>query len=221
MLCGEVVVDGERVRDPRERFAADCEITMVSKRFVSRGGEKLEGVLDAWHIDVEGKVVLDAGASTGGFTDCVLQRGAALVHAADVGHNQLDYSLRTNPRVHAMERTNIMDITALDPPPHLATADLSFRSIAGAARHILSLTTENLLVALIKPQFEWRDPDEAFSGVVRSEESVKRILADVRARLRAEGCEIAREAPSPITGRRGNQEYFFLLRAADRETLSK
>ena len=210
VLCGDVVVDGSVLRDPKIAVPADAEVVISAKRFVSRGGFKLEPVLEAWHLAVEGKVFLDAGCSTGGFTDALLQRGAALVHAVDVGTGQLDWKLRADPRVIVREGTNVMSLTALQPRPAAAVADLSFRSLRGAAGKILSLTEEGWLVALIKPQFEWVDPPPDFQGVV-PDASWPPILSRLEANLLEEGVVLTDLLPSTVRGRKGNQEYLAKL----------
>lgn len=210
VLCGEVVVDGSVLRDPKVVVSSEVEIVLSSRRFVSRGGFKLDPVLEAWNLPVAGKVFLDAGCSTGGFTDALLQRGAAFVHAVDVGSAQLDWKLRADPRVSVKEGTNIMAVDALDPKPDAAVADLSFRSLRGAAARILSLTRDGWMVALIKPQFEWLDPPADFQGVVpdeRWQEIVTRLEAD----LRLEGVVLTDLAASSVRGRKGNQEYLARL----------
>jgi 23S rRNA (cytidine1920-2'-O)/16S rRNA (cytidine1409-2'-O)-methyltransferase len=167
ILCGDVSVDGSKIRDPKSEVPRDAYISIERRRFVSRGGDKLDHALSVFGIDVRGKVVIDAGSSTGGFTDCLLQRGAVAVHAVDVGFNLLAYALRNDPRVILHERTGVMDIRGFLPQAHIATADLSFRSIRGAASHLISQTIDHKLVALIKPQFEWRNPPSSFDGVLR------------------------------------------------------
>jgi 23S rRNA (cytidine1920-2'-O)/16S rRNA (cytidine1409-2'-O)-methyltransferase len=212
IICGEVFAGGERVRDPGRRFDPDVLIQLRSRKFVSRGGEKLEPVLEALKIEVQGKVFVDAGASTGGFTDCLLQHGAATVHSVDVGYNQLDYRLRMDPRVRVHERTNILSVEKLDPAAHMAVADLSFRRLRGAARQLLSLTGENRLVALVKPQFEIRPGTySSFTGVVKSPALHEDILVEVAENLIADGIGIRAVLPSPIRGRKGNREFFFYL----------
>jgi 23S rRNA (cytidine1920-2'-O)/16S rRNA (cytidine1409-2'-O)-methyltransferase len=210
VLCGEVVVDGSVLKDPKTAVSAEAEVAFSFKRFVSRGGFKLDPVLEAWDLPVAGKVFLDAGCSTGGFTDALLQRGAALVHAVDVGVGQLDWKLRVDPRVALREGTNIMDLEALDPAPHGAVADLSFRSLRGAAARVLSLTSEGWLVALIKPQFEWVDPPADFQGVV-PDHRLEEILSRLEADLRLEGVVLKERQASAVRGRRGNQEFLGLL----------
>ena len=244
ILCGDVLVAGERCREPKRKFpenaiiefqdlptgagaltaVSDCLMPLPPRPFVSRGGDKLEAVLAAWQVLVAGRVWLDAGCSTGGFSHCLLLRGAALVHAVDVGYNQLDWRLRQHPAVAVHERTNIMGLELLDPPAAAAVADLSFRSMAGAAAKILALTRDNELYALIKPQFErkyflaGKSPDDAtpesattFAGVVSPHET-QAILEDVVTRLAAEGIALERISPAGLKGRTGNQEYIALLR---------
>ncbi|MCK5154337.1 MAG: TlyA family RNA methyltransferase, partial [Spirochaetales bacterium] len=142
IMCGKVLVDGVKNSNPGSKVYVDSSIEIIEKEFVSRGGLKLKAALDNWDIDVHGKVFIDAGSSTGGFTDCLLGKGADHVYAVDVGYNQLAYSLRTNDRVSVFEKTNIMHLNEQSPVPAAAVADLSFRSISGAGRHIINLTTE-------------------------------------------------------------------------------
>ena len=211
ILCGEVIVDGGAIRNPKELFPEDTPVVLTDKKYVSRGGFKLEKALDIWHIDVKGKVVLDAGSSTGGFTDCLLQHGAKLVHAVDSGSNQLDFKLRQNPAVLVREKTNIMDVTALDPQPDIAVCDLSFRSIVHAASHILSLTREKKLIALVKPQFEERGLVPGFDGVIKKEEDLRRVLAETERLLAEDNTYIAEMIESPILGTKGNREFLCII----------
>ncbi len=207
ILCGEVIVDGGVIKNPKELCREDTPVVLADKKFVSRGGFKLEKALEHWHIDVKGKVVLDAGSSTGGFTDCLLQHGASLVHAVDSGSNQLDFKLRQNPAVLVKEKTNIMDVTDLEPQPDLAVCDLSFRSIVHAASHILSLTREKKLIALVKPQFEERGLVPGFDGVIRKDEDVRRVLAETERLLAEDKSYIIDMIESPILGTKGNREF--------------
>lgn len=221
ILCGEVLVEGETVREPARRIASESQITFNRPRFVSRGGEKLEAALNNWDIRIEGKIMLDAGCSTGGFTDCLLQHGAALVHAVDVGYNQLDYRLRKHQQVMVHERTNIMNLDTVQPLPDAAVADLSFRSISGAASHILSLTTEKWLVGLVKPQFEWHAPEtideKRFSGIIRDEDTLFTVLEKLIDTLWEEKVYVERVMQSPLRGRKGNREFFFYMSAWEGE----
>ena len=212
ILCGEVRVDGARIRDPR--FPADSsEVSLERRAFVSRGGLKLEGALAVHGPPVAGLCLLDAGCSTGGFTDCLLQRGASRVIAVDVGYGQLDYRLRRDPRVTLLERTNILSLTPENLPavPEGAVADLSFRSLRRAAAHLLALTGGGWLVALVKPQFEWRSPGQDFRGVVRDPRVRRQVLRRLAADLEAEGVFLQQVAAATPAGARGNREYFFWL----------
>ncbi|HUZ17414.1 MAG TPA: TlyA family RNA methyltransferase [Spirochaetia bacterium] len=213
ILCGDILVDGARVRDPKHVTAPVSRVERMAEPFVSRGGLKLEHALAAWEISVAGKVFIDAGASTGGFTDCLLRRGAKMVHAVDVGTNQLAYSLRTDSRVIVHERTNITSVASLVPEADAAVADLSFRSLRGAARHLLSLTKEGWLIMLIKPQFELRAPGRDFRGIIHEDGTVGRVLLEVLDGLWSEGVYVSRIARSPITGRRGNREFLALAKS--------
>lgn len=207
IYCREISADGERHPDPRHLVDAHAKIIILEKRYVSRGGDKLAHALETWRIHVEGLVCIDAGASTGGFTDCLLQHGVSQVYAVDVGYNQLAWKLRTDPRVKVCERTNIMDFSRM---ADAAVADLSFRSIRKAAGHVLSLTRMKWMIALIKPQFEVQ-PHDAFDGVLRDEDLVSRVLSEVRSDLAYEGVHVDKLIPSPILGRKGNREYLALL----------
>jgi 23S rRNA (cytidine1920-2'-O)/16S rRNA (cytidine1409-2'-O)-methyltransferase len=157
---------------------------------------------------------IDAGCSTGGFTDCLLQHGAPLVYAVDVGEGQLDWRLRRDPRVKTMEGTNIMSLRRadLDPLPARAVADLSFRSLQGAARQILELTSEGWGIFLVKPQFELRQPLAGFHGVLRDPDAIRATVEGLLQRLAVEGVGVEKGIPSPISGRKGNREFLLLLR---------
>lgn len=214
VMRGEVTVDGNPVLKPGLLVPADAAVGLRERRpYVSRGGEKLARALDEWRVDCRGKVFLDAGCSTGGFTDCLLTRGAATVFAVDVGVNVLAWPLRSDPRVAVREGTNVMSIPAgsLQPRPEAAVADLSFRSLRGAASHILGLVAEGWGVFLVKPQFEWECPPDDFHGVVRDEADRRAIVARLIGDLEREGVLAARACDSPIRGRRGNREVLLLL----------
>ncbi len=214
ILCGDVTVDGERIRDPRHPVSTGATVQFAAaSRFVSRGGEKLEHVIRLWNVPVRGKVFADAGSSTGGFTDCLLQHGAEMVHCVDVGYNQLDYRLRNDARVVIHEKTNIMELAPADfaPRADAAVADLSFRSLSGAAAHIVSLTREGWLIALAKPQFEIENPPPEFGGVLRDQNEVESVLVRLVEKLISEGLRLRAIQPSPIRGRKGNQEFLLWL----------
>ena len=211
ILCREVSVNGGRIANPKERVPITAVLEIVRDKYVSRGGVKLNHALLEWGISPAEKIMIDAGSSTGGFTDCLLQEGALRVYAVDVGYNQLDYSLRTHPKVVVMERTNIMEIGELDPRPHAAVADLSFRSIRGAAEKILSLTREAWMIALIKPQFEIDSYIQDFNGIVSNNELLFEILTATCSELSEEGAGVVRIVASPILGRKGNREFLALI----------
>lgn len=213
IMCGEILVNGEKISNPSNKVYTDSTIKIVEKKFVSRGGLKLESALDEWDIKTSGKTFLDAGSSTGGFTDCLLKRGAAGVHAVDVGYNQLAYVLRTDKRVSVHEKCNIMHLDQLTPVPDAAVADLSFRSISGAARHIIDLTTERWLIALVKPQFEI-DPSvyPDFTGIIKDKSILNFVLNDVLKEIKGKGLYVEKVMLSPVKGRKGNTEFLFLIR---------
>ena len=168
--------------------------------------------MEQWNIDVQGVSFVDAGASTGGFTDCLLQRGASRVIAIEAGGNQLDYRLRTDRRVHVMENTNIMAVHALPFETEAAVADLSLRSLRKAALHILNLVSEKWLIALVKPQYEGQALFGGSQGGVQAGAALQEILIRLLADLRSEGAFVSKLAASQLPGRRGNREFFCLLR---------
>jgi 23S rRNA (cytidine1920-2'-O)/16S rRNA (cytidine1409-2'-O)-methyltransferase len=189
------------------------------RRFVSRGGEKLAHALDRFGIDPSGHRCLDAGVSTGGFTDCLLQRGAAHVLAYDVGYGQVHESLRTDPRVSVHERTNVRDLTAADippPVPELLVADLSFISLATVLPTLRSLVAPTAeAVVLVKPQFEAAREDVGKGGVVRDPAVWRRCLARVAEAARSVGWGRVRATASPLQGPAGNVEFLLHLAAGD------
>lgn len=213
ILCGEILVDGQLLRDPKARVDVGARVAWrAPRRFASRGGLKLDGVLADWGLEVRGLSFLDVGASTGGFTDCLLQRGASRVCAVEAGANQLAYRLRVDPRVTVLERTGIMSLVAEDIPfrPDAAVADLSLRSLRGAAGRILRLVAGGWLIALVKPQYEM-PAAAAAGGVVRKAEDRLTVLRRLAADLAAEGAVVVRIGPSRLPGAGGNLEYFFQL----------
>ncbi len=191
----------------------------LPSRFVSRGGDKLDGALDHWSLDVTGARVLDAGASTGGFTDCLLQRGAAHVAAVDVGHGQLAWSLRTDARVEVLERTNLRSLDDLPGgPAEFAVGDLSFISLCTVAPALLRLTTpEARFVLLIKPQFEAGRDRVGSGGVVRDPAVHRAVLGEVVEGLADAGLIVGDVIRSSLRGADGNVE--FLARAGRSESI--
>ena len=212
--CKNVYVNGELCSDFHAMYPKEATVEVIFPKFVSRGGFKLERALEAFELEVKGLVMLDAGSSTGGFTDCLLQRGAQAVHSVDVGFNLLDYKIRTDARVYVHEKQNIMALQRadLEPAPEAAVADLSFRSIKGAASHILELVNDTWLVALIKPQFEVPKWQENFFGVIEDEKLMRQTLTNVFLNLQAEGIGIYNAVKSPIKGHKGNTEFLALLK---------
>lgn len=212
---------GTRTLKPGQLVAVDASVSLVqTPRWASRAGAKLEHALDAFGIDPSGKVCLDAGASTGGFTDVLLSRGARVIYAVDVGRGQLIDRLRRDARVVSMERTNLRELTELPDPIDLATLDLSFislRLVLPAVRQLLA--DEGRVVALVKPQFEAGREDVPRGGVVRDAAVWKRVLGDLARDAQATGLEAHRAIRSPITGSEGNVEFLVELRRepADRE----
>ncbi len=223
LLAGQLLVgDGDgarRDRKPGELVAPDLGLTLAERpRFVSRGGEKLDAAIDAFGIAVDGRVCLDVGASTGGFTDVLLRRGAARVYALDVGRGQLADVLRADPRVVSLERTHAArldpeadDRLVLPEPIDLAVIDISFISLTRVLRGVrATLTPAGEIVALVKPQFE-SDPADAPRGVVR-DPAVRRAAVDKVAGYAASiGLRLAGEMQSPLRGPAGNVEFLVQL----------
>lgn len=251
IMAREVRVDGRLVDKagtlvPRD---ATCELVgpAAELRFVSRGGLKLERALDAFALNPSGRVCLDVGASTGGFTDVLLRRGAARVYAIDVGHGQLAWALQTDPRVVVMDRTNIRHLTSLPELASCAVIDVSFISLRLVLPAVTALLSPSAwIVALVKPQFEaGRAEVSRGSGVISDPSVHRRILRDMLAFVDAPATEQAREATqdadervphsiwpaglrlaarglvvSPITGRDGNHEYLLWLQVLERSSSS-
>ena len=210
IMAGGVTVDGRRVDKPGAAVAADADIAISGPElpYVSRGGLKLAHALDVFGLDVAGSVALDVGASTGGFTDVLLQRGARRVYAVDVGHGQLHAKLRADPRVVAMEGTNARYLTALPERPGFAAFDVSFISLLKVLPAVLALLDPAAaLVALIKPQFEAGPRLVGKGGVVRRPEVRREVVAAVLRGLAAVGAPARGLAVSPIRGPAGNVEY--------------
>jgi 23S rRNA (cytidine1920-2'-O)/16S rRNA (cytidine1409-2'-O)-methyltransferase len=213
-MAGRVRVDGRTVDKPGAGVAEGAAIAVEPAReYVSRGGIKLANALDALGVDVRGACAIDLGASTGGFTDCLLQRGARRVIAVDVGYGQLDWGLRQDERVHVMERTNARDLRPglLPWAPDLATCDLSFISIGtvwGAVRRCLAPGWRAMV--MVKPQFEVGRERVGSGGVVRDPQAREDAVRGVVAALEAEGGRVAGTADSGLPGPKGNRETFVL-----------
>ncbi|MBW2414999.1 MAG: TlyA family RNA methyltransferase [Deltaproteobacteria bacterium] len=217
--AGEVKL-GDRVMDkPGVQVPADCQLELrPRRRYASRGGDKLAGALDAFGVDPSGLRCADVGASTGGFTDCLLKHGAASVRAIDVGYGQLDGALRNDARVCVVERTNIRhyELADDDEPFDLVTADLSFISTARVLPRLAGLLRPaGRLLVLVKPQFELERRDVGSGGVVRDPEKRREAAARVRAAAEALGLDVLDEAESVLAGPKGNRERFLLLSVPD------
>jgi len=215
--AGRVRVRGVPALSAARRVAGDEPISLAGDdpRFVSRGGDKLAGALDQFRLDVSGRNALDAGASTGGFTDCLLQAGAARVVAVDVGRGQLAWSLRTDSRVSVLERTNVryLEPEVIGGPADVCTADLSFISLSVCAPALARCTTADAdLVLLVKPQFEAGRDLVGKGGVVRDPAVHRTVLGRVRDDLAASGVHGIAVTPSPLRGADGNVEFFFHCR---------
>lgn len=212
VLAGEVVVDDQRVDKPGTKVPVEAEIRLKGEglKWVSRGGLKLERALDHFGLSPEGKICVDVGASTGGFTHVLLSRGAARVYAIDVGYGQLAWPLRSDPRVVNLERTHIGKLApgALDPAPNVFVVDVSFISLTLVLPAILPhLQSEAWGVALIKPQFEVGREHVGKGGIVRDDERRQQAAERVLDKAREIGLSPLGLIESPITGADGNVEY--------------
>lgn len=215
ILAGRVFSGERRVEKAGETLAENADLSVRgSPRYVSRGGDKLEGALADLAVDVKGSVVVDVGASTGGFTDCVLAHGASEVFAVDVGHGQLAQKLRDDPRVVVMERTNARHLTAASfpKPIELVVVDASFIGLDKLMPAIAaSLPAFGRLLALIKPQFEaGREAVRRGRGVIRDPEIRRAAIAGAKAAIEAAGFEIRGECDCRVPGPKGNVECFVL-----------
>lgn len=216
ILAGLVRVNGCVIDKPAQPVSidADLEVKQPPSRYVSRGGDKLSPALDHFGVNVQGCIALDVGCSTGGFTDCLLQRGARLVYAVDVGYGQFDWRLRQDPRVVLIERTNIRHLSpsAVAHPIQVAVIDVSFISLTLVLPCVMPfLDNPATVVALIKPQFEVGKGRVGRGGIVRDEtlrsgvkEKISRVAEDL-------GLEVAGSIDSPVHGRKGNREILMSL----------
>ncbi|HID50531.1 MAG TPA: TlyA family RNA methyltransferase [Anaerolineae bacterium] len=214
ILAGEVLVDGQRVDKPGTAVPLKAAITLKTPMpYVGRGGFKLAGALDAFGIEVHGRVCADVGACTGGFTDVLLQRGAARVYAIDVGYGQLDWKLRQDKRVVVMERTNARYVKTLAEPVSFVSIDVSFISL----RHILPaalqwLSPEADIVALIKPQFEAGPKQVGKGGIVKDVNVHREVLLNILQWCAEHDLAAQGLVRSPVTGSDGNVEFLVWLR---------
>jgi 23S rRNA (cytidine1920-2'-O)/16S rRNA (cytidine1409-2'-O)-methyltransferase len=216
ILAAQVLVDGRVMTKAGAQVASDAQATLLAPDhpYVSRGGLKLAHALDAFRIDVRGCRALDIGASTGGFTDALLQRGAARVVALDVGRGQIDWRLRSDPRVIVLEGINARHLTPADVPGpfDLVCIDVSFISLRQILPVVPPLVRPGAdVVALVKPQFE-AGRAEVRNGVIRDTAIRARVVDDIRAAACGVGLTPAAVTPSPITGQKGNVEFLLHLR---------
>ncbi len=214
VMAGRVSVGGRRVDKAGAMVDEAVELEVAAGReYVSRGGLKLEAVLERFGIDMVGAVVIDVGASTGGFTDCVLRRGAARVYAVDVGYGQLDWKLRRDERVVLLERVNARYLGRqhVGEEADAALFDVSFISLTKVVPPVLYLLREGgVVVALVKPQFEVGPRHVGKGGVVRDERRRLEAVASIERFFAESGLEVAGTMASPLSGAKGNQEYFIV-----------
>ena len=213
IIAGEVMVNGNKVTKPGTALPTDATLSLKERPpYVGRGGIKLDHALREFRVDPVGLTVLDVGASTGGFTDCLLQRGAKRVYALDVGRGQLSYALRQDPRVVVMEKVNAHYTFSLPEKVAIATIDVSFISVTKVLPNALPHLKEGgVIVALVKPQFEAMYREVGKGGVIRDPQIHARVLGRVILWATEAGIRLRSLTPSPILGAAGNREFFLLL----------
>jgi 23S rRNA (cytidine1920-2'-O)/16S rRNA (cytidine1409-2'-O)-methyltransferase len=212
ILAGKVKVAGETERRPDRSVSDDATISVESgPDFASRGALKLGPALDRFNVDPQGRVCADIGASTGGFTDVLLRRGAAKVYAIDVGRGLIHWRLRQDPRVVVIERVNARDLDAFAEPISLIVVDVSFISLEKVLPALRRAAPDAEVIVLFKPQFEVGRLDVGKGGIVRDAVAVEAALQRFREWCSGNGYEVKDEAPSEVTGARGNQEFFLHL----------
>jgi len=217
IMAGKVTVEGERIDKPGTMVDVEAQLQLKGgdSFYVSRGGEKLEGALKAFDIDPKGMVVMDVGASTGGFTDCVLQKGAQKVYAVDVGYGQLAWKLQKDPRVVNLERRNIryLQEEEVREATDLILIDTSFISIEKFLPHLLGfLKKGGFIISLIKPQFEVGKGEVGKGGVVRDKALHEKVIDRISKFSRGLGLRVLGVTESPLLGPKGNKEFFIYLR---------
>ena len=212
IVAGKVRVAGETVRSPARTFDDGATIAVDSEPgYASRGGLKLAPALDRFGVDPKGRVCADIGASTGGFTDVLLRRGATRVYAVDVGRGLLHWRLRQDPRVVVIERVNARDLETFPEPVGLAVVDVSFISLAKVLPALRRAAPAAEVVALFKPQFEVGRAEVGKGGIVRDAGAIERAVAVFREWCADNGYAVAAQAPSEVAGAEGNREIFFHL----------
>jgi 23S rRNA (cytidine1920-2'-O)/16S rRNA (cytidine1409-2'-O)-methyltransferase len=215
IIEGRVLLNGQVVLKPNTKVSLEDRIELkVPKQFVSRGGEKLSHALDVFNVDVKGKIAGDIGASTGGFSDCLLQRGVKKIYAVDVGYGQFDFSLRNDPRIILLERTNARYLSEKEIPEKLqiVVMDVSFISITKILPALLSLTVDDVdIVSLIKPQFEGK-AEYLKKGIIKDKKFHFIILKELVNKITEIGLVPINVTNSPIKGNKGNIEFFFHIK---------
>jgi 23S rRNA (cytidine1920-2'-O)/16S rRNA (cytidine1409-2'-O)-methyltransferase len=217
IIAGLILADEQKIEKPGIKVEETAVIRVLGNAcpYVSRGGLKLERALDDFKVDVNGLIAADIGAGTGGFTDCLLQRGAKKVYAIDVGYGQIDWKLRKDKRVVVIERKNARNLAQKDigEKVDLVVMDVSFISILKILPAVTDILKENgIVVTLVKPQFEAGKEDVPRGGVVRNASVHKKVIDNVRTGVEALGYEYLGDTRSPITGKDGNVEFFMHLR---------
>jgi len=216
ILAGEVTVNGVKADKAGMLVSPDIMLEILKKMpYVSRGGLKLKHAIDTFGIDIKGKTAMDIGASTGGFTDCLLQHGANKVYAVDVGYGQLDIKLRNDPRVTLLEKTNIryLDKNVIPELVDMITIDVSFISLLKVIPKALEfLRGSGAIIALIKPQFEVEKKDVGKGGVVRDEAKRREVIEKIKTAVEAMNLEVKGVTESPVRGPKGNVEFLIYLR---------
>ena len=210
---GAVKVNGIIITKPSKEFQEDVKIEITEQpRYVGRGGLKLQKALEEFEINPAGFIALDVGSSTGGFTDCLLQQGAKKIYAIDVGTDQLDSTIKNDPRVISLEKTDIRDVDSLPDQPDLAVIDVSFISLELILKKVRDLMTKNgKIIALVKPQFETKREDKNKSGIVKNDILREKALQKIKEYCQEIGLEVLKTIDSPILGGSGNKEYLILL----------
>jgi 23S rRNA (cytidine1920-2'-O)/16S rRNA (cytidine1409-2'-O)-methyltransferase len=220
IMAGKAAVEGKRIDKPGIQINVDAQVQLQAKDspYVGRGGEKMEGALEAFAIDPKGMIVMDVGASTGGFTDCILQRGAKKVYAVDVGYGQLAWRLQKDPRVVNLERRNIryLQREEIQEETDLILIDTSFISVEKFLPHLLGfLKRGGSILSLIKPQFEVGKGEVGKGGVVRDKALHEKVIDRISNFSRGLGLTVLGVTESPLLGPKGNREFFIYLKKED------
>ncbi len=216
VFSGEVSVNNETIKTPHRLIEKDAEIVLKKKRYVSRGGEKLEGALSDFNLDVRGLICADIGVSTGGFTDCLLKHGAIRVYGFDVGYGILDYSLRKDKRVILFERCNFrnFDVSVIEDKFDLIVMDVSFISVKKIIPNAVKLLKKGgLMLILVKPQFEAKRDEVKKGGLIDEPETINSVLSNIQDFLTSLDLFVVDIKPSRVRGSKGNQEYFLLAKS--------